>query len=50
MLSNRFGNYRLEGEMPQSTLSSELKKYYEKSDHSQHVNFLKRTKMYAVMS
>lgn len=40
---------RPEGEMMQSSLSSELKKYYEKADMSAQVQFVKRTKLYPVM-
>ena len=50
IISSKFGGYRPEGEIVQSTLAAELKKYYEKSDPNQYVNFIKRTKMYPVMS
>lgn len=49
MMSSKFG-YRSEGEIIQSTLASQLRKYYEKNDPNQHISFIKRTKMYPVMS
>ncbi len=48
-LHSRFGS-RIEGEATHSSLSNELKKYYDKADYNSSVTFLKRTKMYPVMS
>ena len=33
-----------------SSLSAELKKYYEKADHNANVHYIKRTKLYPVMA
>lgn len=46
-INNRF-QMRSEGDM-HTSLSTELKKYYEKSDHNMSVNYIKRTKLYPVM-
>ena len=48
-LSGRFA-MRMEGDPQPSSLSAELRKYYDKSDPNQHVNFIKRTKIYPVMA
>jgi hypothetical protein len=47
-LNSRFQT-RTEGDLLHSSLSAELKKYYEKSDQNANVNFIKRTKLYPVM-
>ena len=41
---------RMDGDPQPSSLSAELRKYYDKSDPNQHVNFIKRTKIYPVMA
>ena len=43
--TNKYGERNIDT----SSLSSEIKKYYEKSDPNQLVNFIKRTKMYPSM-
>jgi hypothetical protein len=48
-ISNRF-SIRSDGEMFHSSLSSELKKFYEKADTNQSINYIKRTKIYPVMA
>jgi hypothetical protein len=48
-LQPRFGQ-RIEGEAIHSSLAAELKKYYEKSDQSVNISYLKRTKLYPVMA
>ncbi len=48
-LQPRFGQ-RIEGEATHSSLAAELKKYYEKTDQSVSISYLKRTKLYPVMA
>lgn len=48
-LHPRFGP-RIEGEAMHSSLSSELKKYYDKFDQNSTIAYLKRTKLYPVMA
>lgn len=47
-MSSRF-QVRTEMDMMHSSLQTELRKYYEKSDQSQTINYIKRTKLYPVM-
>lgn len=47
-LNSRFQT-RSEADLMHSSLSSELRKYYEKSDQSAVVSYIKRTKLYPVM-
>ena len=47
-MSSRF-HVRTEMDMMHSSLQTELRKYYEKSDQSQTINYIKRTKLYPVM-
>lgn len=48
-LHPRFGS-RMEGEAMHSSLSAELKKYYDKADQSSTITYIKRTKLYPVMA
>lgn len=47
-MGNRF-QLRSDGDILHSSLSNELKKYYEKNDQNQPVSYIKRTKLYPVM-
>jgi hypothetical protein len=47
--NSRFGQ-RVEGEPMHSSLSAELRKYYEKADNNSHIAYMKRTKLYPVMA
>lgn len=49
-LHPRFGQRPDGGEAMHSSLSAELKKYYEKADQNSTVIYLKRTKLYPVMA
>ena len=40
----------MEGEVTHSSLSNELKKYYDKADQNSTINYIKRTKLYPVMA
>lgn len=47
-MNSRF-QVRTEMDMMHSSLSTELRKYYEKNDQNQTINYIKRTKLYPVM-
>lgn len=49
LVINYMNKYGGERNVDNSSLSTELKKYYEKSDMNQQVNYIKRTKMYPSM-